>query len=339
MAQVIPAAAPATQRVVVQVPAGAVPGQVIQIQVGGAMVQAAIPPGVAPGQQFAIDVAVPAAKTVPVAPVQQGGLQMQTFDDQGGAPVGQIIQQPQVAMMPVAGAGGNAGPLEFLRHVPGLWIFQVFRVMEVFGWEAANQYDIFAKTGPGKTDIGPQLMKVLEKCGCFERQCWGPGRETTFNLYPYDPSKPKGPYDGAPLAMFHKDFHCQGCLCDCLRPKMQVMSGDGTPAGRVHDPFACCVADNRVYDATGAQRYHVTGTICQQGAVCPCCDDFSFEINDMQGNHVGSMGKAWRGCDELLTQTNKFWVDFPTNATPQEKALLIGSVFLIDFEYFEVKKN
>ena len=63
------------------------------------------------------------------------------------------------------------------------------------------------------------------------------------------------------------------------------------------------------------------------------------DVSDMQGNLVGSMGKAFRGCDELLTQTNKFWVDFPTNATPQEKALLIGSVFLIDFEYFEVKKN
>ena len=307
-AGVVPVVAGGTQRVVVTVPQGAVAGMAIQIPVNGAMVQATIPPGVAPGQQFAIDVQVPAAP---------------------------IVAQP-VAVMP---GGGGAGPLEFLRNVPGLWVFQVFQISELFGFEASNQYDIYQKTGPGKNDIGPQLMKVLESCGCFDRQCWGPGRETTFNLFAYDAQRPKGPYDGAPLAKFHKDFHCQGCCFDCLRPKMQVMGGDGQPAGRIHDPFKCCIADNRVYDNTGAQKYLVSGTICQQGAFCPCFADFNFNISDMQGNLVGSMGKAFRGCDELLTQTNKFWVDFPTNATPQEKALLIGSVFLIDFEYFEVKKN
>ena len=166
------------------------------------------------------------------------------------------------------------------------------------------------------------------------------GRETTLNLYPFDPAKPRGPYDGAPLAMFHKDFHCQGCLCDCLRPKMQVKDGGtGAITGRVHDPFRCCIADNRVYDARGAQLYTVSGSLIQKGCCCPCLADFTFDIRDTQGNIVGMMGKAFRGCEELLTQTNKFWVDFPANATPQEKALLIGSLFLLDFEYFEIKKQ
>ena len=209
----------------------------------------------------------------------------------------------------------------------------------MLGWEAANSYDIFQKTGPGKANIGQQLFKVTEQSSCFDKQCWGPGRELTLNMHAFDPIRPQGPYNGPPVASFHKEFHCQGCCCDCLRPKFQVHDGSGAITGRVHDPFKCCIADNRVFDASGNQVYLVSGAILQTGCCCPCLADFTFDVKDMNGQHVGSMGKAFRGCAELLVQCNKFWVDFPATATPQEKALLIGSLFCLDFEYFEIKKN
>jgi len=296
----------ATQQVVVDVPQGCTPGQVIQVNVNGAIVAATIPPGVAPGGKFAIMV-----------------------------PVAQNVAQA----LPIAGGPGTAGTLECLRNIPGVWVFQQFKVEEMLGWEAGNTYNIFTKTGPGKADVGPQLFRVLEKSGCFERQCWGPGRELTLNMHAFDPMRPQGPYNGVPLAMFHKEFHCQGCCCDCLRPKFQVHDGSGAITGRVHDPFKCCIADNRVFDASGNQVYLVSGAILQTGCCCPCLADFTFDVKDMTGQHVGSMGKAFRGCAELLVQCNKFWVDFPATATPQEKALLIGSLFCLDFEYFEIKKN
>ena len=36
--------------------------------------------------------------------------------------------------MPVAGGPGTAGTLEALRNVPGVWIFQVFKAIEMLGW-------------------------------------------------------------------------------------------------------------------------------------------------------------------------------------------------------------
>ena len=66
----------------------------------------------------------------------------------GGAPMAQGGMQ----MVPMGGggnAGPHAGPLECLRNVPGLWIFQVFKAMELIGFEASNSYNLFSKTGPG----------------------------------------------------------------------------------------------------------------------------------------------------------------------------------------------
>lgn len=69
------------------------------------------------------------------------------------------------------------------------------------------------------------------------------------------------------------------------------------------------------------------------------CADFTFEIFDSSGRVCGKLIKVFNGCEELILNVNHFVIVFPPDATPEQKAAIFCSAYLIDFQYFEVKKN
>jgi hypothetical protein len=60
-------------------------------------------------------------------------------------------------------------------------------------------------------------------------------------------------------------------------------------------------------------------------------------FNIMQKEKVfGKIKKTWSGmAKEFFTDSDLFGIQFPSGAEPHEKKLLLASVFLIDFVYFE----
>merc|ERR1712216_603971 len=93
-----------------------------------------------------------------------------------------------------------------------------------------------------------------------------------------------------------------------------------------------------VLDESETQIYGAAGSVCQPGICCPCCGSVDFEITDSAGQPTsGKIQKVFNGCAEMAAKVNKFHVTFPVGATAQQKLVLMGTTFLIDFEYFEKK--
>jgi len=120
---------------------------------------------------------------------------------------------------------------------------------------------------------------------------------------------------------------------------MHIHLSNGQPVGRIEDPFKCCIIDQKIYDANNAERFTVTGSICQQGACCPCCADFSFDVLDASSMSVSKIVKPSLTLAEACAKTNRFVVEFPEQCSMNDKHLLVGAAMLLDLQYFEVNKN
>ena len=71
----------------------------------------------------------------------------------------------------------------------------------------------------------------------------------------------------------------------------------------------------------------------------PILHPWTFQIRS-RGVEVGAIKKKWSGlATEAFTKADNFGVQFPPDADPQLKAVLLGAVFLIDFCHFEKGNN
>ncbi len=73
------------------------------------------------------------------------------------------------------------------------------------------------------------------------------------------------------------------------------------------------------------------------GNVFDMCSEVCFEIRTPGNNTlVGTIKKVLSGpLQELLTDVDNFELIFPSDATPEDKLMLIGNVFMIDYSFFE----
>ena len=267
--QVVHVAPLQQQMMQVQIPPGAKPGSMMSVQTPqGMMIQVQVPGNAPPGS--IIQVAIPQQQQQMMAPMQ-----MQMQRTQGDA----------------------------FNCAEAVIIKQEFNMVEICGVEGKNYYRVhqsMAAPEYRKSD-GQQLLYVREHSECLERICCGPNRTLTLFAHAgYDRNAPV-------YIQMHKPFHLQGML-PCCRPQFDVSDGSGQRIGAVHDPFACCVMNQKISDAQGQFRYGVQGTICQLGLCCPCCGDVKFDVTNQNGDSVGEIRKMFDGCGELFLGTNKFKV-------------------------------
>jgi len=58
------------------------------------------------------------------------------------------------------------------------------------------------------------------------------------------------------------------------------------------------------------------------------------------GESVGIVQKRTAGCvQSAITTADNFSANFPDDATPQTRALIMSSILLMDFAYFEEKQD
>ena len=74
---------------------------------------------------------------------------------------------------------------------------------------------------------------------------------------------------------------------------------------------------------------------------CPCdpCNHVEFELKDGQtSNNLAHITKTGAGfVKNAISSTDNFSVPFPSTATWQDKALLLGAALFIDYMMFEEK--
>mmetsp|Transcript_21879 Transcript_21879/g.68786 ORF Transcript_21879/g.68786 Transcript_21879/m.68786 type:complete len:153 (-) Transcript_21879:42-500(-) len=137
------------------------------------------------------------------------------------------------------------------------------------------------------------------------------------------------------------------CTCCCFnRPAVDMTDAKtGQKIGSISDPFACCDLAFQVRDAHGEPARKVKGGCCQCGLCCPLpcgpCAEVNFNVEDMNGNQVGSLKKKVPGCCKffLAPDVDHFDVDFGGVSDPSQRALLLGLAIFMDFRYFSDNPN
>lgn len=135
------------------------------------------------------------------------------------------------------------------------------------------------------------------------------------------------------------------CTCFCLeRPEMTAIIQNNS-IGKVREPFSCCDPLYHLINNKNEVRFKICANCCQCGLICrnSCgrCAEVDFPIYPGNSdtfsneNSVGSIKKVFSGMQELVSDATNFKIQFPQNATPEEKLLLISTTLMIDFRHFE----
>ncbi|XP_065834240.1 phospholipid scramblase 1-like [Oscarella lobularis] len=236
-----------------------------------------------------------------------------------------IVLQPGVTPMPMPeGVSGCPPGLEYLTQVDQLLIQQMIELIEIVtGIEMENKYII-------KNTMGQQVYFAAEQSDCYKRQCCGPARPFSMSIM-----------DNTQREVLHMErpLRCQGFCCPCSLQLMEVKGPDNSVLGFIKEKYTCLSPTWYVNDANDVTQLLITGP-CWCG-LCKCFNDVEFQILSADGTSpVGKIVSQWSGCvQECATSAGNFSVSFPMDMTVQLKALLLASVFLIDYMYYEHSNN
>lgn len=111
--------------------------------------------------------------------------------------------------------------------------------------------------------------------------------------------------------------------------KVEVLKANGALLGSVTRRFALFRRIYTVVDKAGREAFDLFGPILQP---------WTFLIKK-QDEDVGKIVKKWSGlAKESFTAADNFGIQFPQSLDNDQKALLLGAVFLIDFVHFERRR-
>jgi hypothetical protein len=232
---------------------------------------------------------------------------------------------------------------ERLESRSGVFVKQKFDLMEMFtGCEQNNTYQVFplGKDGDKK---GKKIFKCKEKSSFCAKQCMsGDCRPFQMKINLEDDSEE---LDNEPFLLL--DRPCK-CTCYCFnRPEMTVTyveDGKSEYVGKIRDPWTCFNIVNEIYDKDNNLKYIVDGSCFQIGMHCKgpleCCETIDFDIKTPSGEVISTLQKRSPGCAKaMMSNSDNFAVNFPANATKEDKALLMCTTLFLDFRYFEEKPN
>ncbi|CAD7970460.1 unnamed protein product [Amoebophrya sp. A25] len=242
--------------------------------------------------------------------------------------------------------------------------------------DAKNEWTghAFHPSSPGES--GPEIFFIDESASCFERCCLShfmPAyRPTSYDMWcgSWSGMLQKRPSQSEVVLRHKKECTCPTACwiaegdggplripCCCFLPYLDTLTNDGTKLGRTQ--YECdmylCVPKYSVRDGQGMIWYRIRPDTCCGGCcvLCECggkkgrCLAVPFYIrhpksmDKLPGDEPGSIAQInnlWSGIKECCNRQN-YAVRFPQNASPEQKATLVGSVFLIDMVNFEQEQT
>ncbi len=250
---------------------------------------------------------------------------------------------PPTAMPPVHFAGITytyvLDPMQELALSPSVLIRQQPQFFEqISGCESPNRYFVFSQSPQTGFKM---LFKCKEQSECCQRNCCSASmREFVMDIKHIANAGALNENFQNSFVHVNKPFKC---TCCCLeRPEMIAnYSANGELVGKVKQPFSCCDPIFTIYDNAGTMRYFIYADCCQCGLCCsgPCAkmSEVTFNIyrDANMGQPIGSIVKKIANFSELITSADSYQVNFPADARPNEKLLLIITGLMIDYQFFE----
>lgn len=233
-------------------------------------------------------------------------------------------------------------PMQELAQCANVTIRQQPQFFEqISGCESPNRYFVFANSPQGGMKM---LFKCKEQSECCQRNCCAANvREFTMDIKHVANAGNMDENFQNSFVHVNKPFKC---TCCCLeRPEMLATYVQGNQLlGKVKQPFSCCDPIFVVYDNAGTMKYYIHADCCQCGVCCAnnICGKISEAVFNIykdsnMGSPVGSIVKKVATFSEMVTSADSYQVNFPVDALPNEKLLLIITGLMIDYQYFEEK--
>ena len=262
-----------------------------------------------------------------------------------------VQQQPMMVQQPMVGVPifGNLqytftqDPLNELSMSFRATIRQQPELMEILtGCETENRYHVFITLANG---MEKYLFKCKEESTCFQRQCC-PADSREFNMRIKHISNQmdfRGNFETY-YATLSKPFKCT-CLC-LARPSISgIFHSNNQLFGKVTEEFTCCDPLFTILNQTGI-KYVITidcsqcGFCCRKGCSKYNKVDCIIREGGINGKPVGKITKrAAQNLMEIAGDADTYDIDFPSDATPDEKLTLIMAGLFIDYRYYETNAN
>lgn len=252
----------------------------------------------------------------------------------------------------------QAGPLhQIMADTDSLLVRQKLDVLAIFCpmCQRRNKYAIVQTPQGFPTEewsdemFWNQAMKLTaqEESSTCCRVCLGSARE--FHM------KVEEPNSHTSVMEIFRPFKCTLFCCCCLINPQELTvnaAGGQKKMGRVVNDFRCkdAYCGKSYYKVTNAEdetRFVVRDDICcNNNCFAPscCCPVRKLDIlNADESQTVGHLTNVFPGCNCRgvaggVTNDN-YRLDFPPNISAEDKALLLGSLFLIEYTLFETKNK
>lgn len=209
-------------------------------------------------------------------------------------------------------ATGARASLEKLKEVGGLKISQKKEWGEILtGFETRNRYSVMDSWSNPVFEAEEQSGSLGALASRFFLTHLRPFTITLFSE------------NGTALFTIERSFRF-------YFHRVTVSKANGALLGSVTRRFALFRRIYTVVDKAGREAFDLFGPILQP---------WTFLIKK-QDEELGKIVKKWSGLGkEAFTAADNFGIQFPQSLDNDEKALLLGAVFLIDFVHFEKRSN
>lgn len=221
----------------------------------------------------------------------------------------------------------------------------------------------YAKDGGdmANQDAGVWVQEDASYCGrCWS--CCAPGaRATTYRTIDGAPDKnaptsmksvmthEKGSTCGQNVIVMITDNGPLRCPCCCYLPYLRTKDGSGNLLGTTKYLCDMCpfVPKFKVEDTNGQDVYYIRPDVCCLGACMKCkcggpkgkCCTVPFLIRDprtLSQIEEAEITDLWAGFkNECCTKRNLYGIKFPSAASAEQRATLVGAALLIDVAIFE----
>ena len=132
-----------------------------------------------------------------------------------------------------------------------------------------------------------------------------------------------------------------------FRPEMTAEINEEY-VGKVYEP--CTLVDPlfHVIDKNNKIKWKIHTSFCQCGVCCRdncgICSEVIFPIYPGHTKEFeksmsdGYVKKKFKDV-ELISDANSFHIGFPSTATPEDKFMIIATVMMIDYQYYEERQE
>lgn len=161
----------------------------------------------------------------------------------------------------------------------------------------------------------------------------------------------------ANLITLERPLRCHPASCKCCCYQMGIVHSGSTPIGSIRETCYICNPEFHVYDSSGQGLYRLHPPTCCCGTCINCCAEgnpccgrgccrvpfhiFPYhQYNTDNAAYIGKIVKKRKSfLDEFFTDAEAYEVEFPKQATAEQKGVIMGAAILLNAMFFEHKHN